>query len=126
MTPRRDDRHKCCNHYCGPNLLCHDRGCSVRIDKRMWKGSSKRCNPFALGRRIANRRYSSRINRVRKYWSSRIFLVLKQASRGRKGAALRKRIAFASELLKDSGGFVAFQEPEKSIWSSIGNRLFNS
>lgn len=40
-------------------------------------------------------------------------LVLKQASKGRKGAALREGIAFASELLKDSGGFVAFQEPEK-------------
>jgi len=40
-------------------------------------------------------------------------LVQRQSSSGKKGAALREGIAFAAELLKDSGGFVAFQEPEK-------------
>ena len=47
----------------------------------------------------------------------------KQTGQGRKGAALREGIAYAADLLKESGGFIAFQEPEKvdmiSKWQHV-------
>ena len=53
-------------------------------------------------------------------------------TRGRKGAALREGIRYASEQLKlgDSEGFIAFQEPEKvdmmRNWKAIVNHMLQS